>query len=166
MEIKYRHALESDIDEICALVKNAVFTMEKNGIYQWDEIYPAKEDFLCDLNNGNLFVGTVEGEIAVLFVLNKCQDEAYFFAQWSYKGENFCVIHRLCVNPKFQNQGLASQTIKYIEEKLIQEGVKAIRLDVFTQNPFALKLYEKNGFHKTGAADWRMGKFVLMEKCF
>ena len=41
MNVKYRHAVENDIDEICSLVKNAVITMEENGIHQWDEVYPA-----------------------------------------------------------------------------------------------------------------------------
>ena len=164
MEIKFRKAANTDIEEICLLVKSAIATMESKGIHQWDEVYPAKEDFLTDINDGNLYAGITEDEIAVVFVLNKCQDEAYFSADWTYDGDSFCIIHRLCVNPKFQNQGVAGQTLRYIEEKLIRDGVKAIRLDVFTQNPFALRLYEKDGFCKTGSADWRMGKFILMEK--
>ena len=74
------------------------------------------------------------------------------------------MLHRLCVNPKFQNQGVAKKTLIYIEEQLRNAGTKAIRLDVFTQNPYALKLYEKAGYHKTGTADWRKGRFLLMEK--
>lgn len=164
MELQIKKAVNTDIEEICTLIKNAIVTMESNGIHQWDEVYPAKEDFLADFNDGNLYVGIVEDKIAVVFVLNKCQDEAYFSADWTYTGDKFCIIHRLCVNPEFQNQGIAGQTLKYIEEKLIREGIKAIRLDVFTQNPFALRLYEKAGFSKTGTANWRMGKFILMEK--
>ena len=138
--------------------------MESNGIHQWDEVYPDKEEFLNDLNGKNLFVGEKDGEIAVVFVLNKWQDKAYFSAEWSYTGEQFCVLHRLCVNPKFQNQGIAKGTLKYIEEKLKTAGIKSIRLDVFTENPYSLRLYENFGFHTTGTADWRMGKFLLMEK--
>lgn len=162
--MEFRKAAENDIEEICGLVKNAIAVMEENGIHQWDEVYPAKEDFLRDLDEGNLFAGLIDDQIAVVFVLNKCQDDAYFSADWSYNGDNFCVIHRLCVNPEFQNQGIAGKTLKYIEEKLIQNGAEEIRLDVFTENPFALRLYEKAGFKKTGTADWRKGRFVLMEK--
>ena len=162
--MEYRKASEGDIEEICILVKNAIDVMEKKGIHQWDEIYPAKEDFLNDIKGGSLYAGILDGKIAVIFALNKCQDEAYFSAEWTYREENFCVIHRLCVNPEFQNQGVAGKTLKYIEEKLSVEGIESIRLDVFTQNPFALRLYEKAGYCKTGSADWRKGKFVLMEK--
>lgn len=48
--------------------------------------------------------------------------------------------------------------------KASESDIESIRLDVFTQNPFALRLYEKTGYRKTGTADWRKGKFILMEK--
>ena len=162
--MKFNLATESDIDEICALVKSAISNMDRNDIFQWDENYPAREDFLSDIKSGNLYAGKIGEKIAVVFALNKCQDEAYKSANWTYNGEDFCVLHRLCVNPEFQNQGIAKTTLKYIEEKLKNSGTKSIQLDVFTQNPFALRLYEKAGFHQTGTADWRKGKFLLMEK--
>ena len=162
--MKFRKATENDIDEICGMVKAAIDVMEANGIHQWDEIYPTKEEFLDDIRGSNLFVGIKDTKIAVVFVLNKWQDPAYFSAEWTYKGEQFCVLHRLCVNPKFQNQGVAKETLYYIEEKLKNAGVRSIRLDAFTENPYALKLYKNFGYRTTGTADWRKGKFFLMEK--
>ena len=58
-------------------------------------------------------------KIAVIYVLNKFQDEEYFSADWKYKGENFCVIHRLCVNPCFQRQGIVKATVCHIMEKIL-----------------------------------------------
>ena len=162
--MQYRKADEKDIDAICRIVKHAVAVMEENGIHQWDELYPTQEDLLADIHSGTLFVGIQDEAIAVLYVLNKNQDEAYFSADWQYTGENICVIHRLCVNPKFQNQGIAKSTLSHIEKTLKESGTTAIRLDVFTENPFALRLYGNAGYRKTGSADWRKGKFYLMEK--
>ena len=162
--MNFRKATTDDIEEICRLVQHAIAVMEENGIPQWDAVYPTRADFLNDIHSGTLYAGTVDGTISVIFALNKCQDEAYFSADWTYRGERFCVLHRLCVNPQFQNQGVAKKTLAYIEEKLMREGIESIRLDVFTQNPFALRLYEKAGYHQTGTADWRKGKFILMEK--
>ena len=159
-----RLAKKSDLEEIQKLIKSAIIEMEKNQIFQWDEIYPSIKDFSEDLKKQTLFIGTEENEIAVVYVLNKEQDDEYFKADWTYKGEDFCVLHRFCVNPKFQNKGIAKSVLAQLIEKLQQNNIKAIRLDVFTENPFALKLYEKAGFHKTGTADWRKGKFILLEK--
>jgi len=52
----------------------------------------------------------------------------------------------------------------HIEEQIKNMGYLSIRLDVFSENPYALKLYEKNGYEKRGHADWRKGRFFLMEK--
>lgn len=165
MSIDYRLARLEDLDEIVALVKNAVRTMEDNNIYQWDELYPIKEDFENDIQKGDLYTGFVDGQIAVIFALNQECDEEYKKADWIYSGEKYCIIHRLCVNPVYQNRGVAGATMQYIEEKLKAMGVLAIRLDVFSQNPYALRLYARSGYVKTGCADWRKGHFYLMEKC-
>lgn len=53
-----------------------------------------------------------------------------------------------------------------MEEELNAIGIHSIRLDVFSQNPHALKLYDSMGYARTGYADWRMGRFYLMEKYF
>lgn len=45
----YRLAKETDIDTICFLVENAVKKMESQQIFQWDNLYPTKSDFLDDI---------------------------------------------------------------------------------------------------------------------
>lgn len=70
------------------------------------------------------------------------------------------------MNPIFQNKGIAKSTLFYIEKQLKEIGIHVIRLDVFSDNPFALRLYNSLGYSKVGHADWRKGKFFLMEKRF
>lgn len=160
----YRLAEETDIDQICALVKNAIKTMEAHRIFQWDDVYPAREDFLADIQKRQLFVGLADHEIAVVYVVNKESDEQYQNGDWNYPDSEYRVIHRLCVNPTYQNRGIAKSTLLHIEKELREAGVETIRLDVFSCNPSALSLYQKNGYQKTGHADWRKGRFYLMEK--
>lgn len=164
--IAYRKANRGDIDEICRLVENAKDTLIRNGIFQWDDIYPAKEDFLDDIYKKRLYVG-LEGEsIAVLYTLNRECDEEYKNGNWKYKDEPFYVVHRLCVNPVFQNRGIAKSALLHIENELKAINIHAVRLDVFSENPFALSLYGSLGYSIVGHADWRKGKFYLMEKYF
>ena len=111
-----------------------------------------------------MFVGKINREIASVFVLNKEYDEEYNNMNWKYKDASFYILHRLCVNPKFQNQGIGTNTMRLIEEFLRDEGIETIRLDSFSLNPFALKMYEKAGYLKVGEANWRKGLFYLFEK--
>lgn len=161
----YRLAGESDIEEICSLIKNAVANMERDNIFQWDNLYPTKEDFLSDMEKQQLFVGLLDEDISVLYVINKECDRAYESGEWKYPDCEYRVIHRLCVNPNYQNRGIAKNTLLHIERELKKQGVKAIRLDVFSGNPYALSLYVNNGYEKVGYAEWRKGGFFLMEKC-
>lgn len=165
MDILYRIAEMSDLDEAFALIQCGIRNMIKNGIYQWDEIYPAYEDLKTDIEKQQLYVGTADNRIIVVFVINREYDPEYDDGKWSYTGEDFRVIHRLCVHPDFQNMGIARKTLLYAEELLLSQGIASIRLDTFTQNPYALKLYDSLCYRTAGYADWRKGRFVLLEKC-
>ena len=114
--------------------------------------------------NQDLYVGLSNEEISVMYAVNKECDEEYESGNWKYPNCEYRVIHRLCVNPKYQNKGIAKETLSHIEKELQKQNVEAIRLDVFSQNPFALSLYYNCGYEKVGFADWRKGRFYLMEK--
>lgn len=164
MELKYRIATLEDLDEVCTLVSHAIDIMIKQNIEQWDNLYPTREDFKEDIEKKQLYVGLVDQQIAVIYVLNQEYDDEYKNGDWKYKDKPFYIVHRLCVNPAFQNKGIAKKTLVHMEEQLREMGMDAIRLDVFSKNPYALKLYSHLGYSKVGYANWRKGKFYLMEK--
>ena len=68
------------------------------------------------------------------------------------------------ITPSFQNCGVAKRVMAYVEKQVLLWGGQSIRLDVFSENPYALKLYEACGYNPVGEANWRKGKFYLMEK--
>lgn len=160
----YRLAKETDIDKICSLVESVVRKMEIQQIFQWDNLYPTKADFLDDVQKQQLFIGMSNNDISVVYVLNKDSDKEYENGAWKYPNSEYRIIHRLCVNPEYQNRGIAKSTLIHIEKELREMGIETIRLDVFSNNPFALSLYQNNGYKKVGNADWRKGRFYLMEK--
>ncbi len=164
MDIRYRRAETVDLDGIAALAGQAAARMVSQGIDQWDEFYPIREDFEQDIKSGQLTMGMLGDEIAVIYTVNGEYEPEYDSAKWKSPDMPFCILHRLCVNPLFQNRGLARQTMEHIEREAAAKGVQAIRLDVFSQNPHALKLYRNCGFEKAGTAQWRKGLFYLMEK--
>ena len=116
------------------------------------------------MEKGQLFVGESGADIAVTYVVNRECDDAYQGGNWSFPGRESRVIHWLCVNPRLQNRGIGKDTLLHIERGLKKQGVKAVRLDVFSGNPFALSLYRRCGYREVGSVDWRKGRFWLMEK--
>ncbi len=164
MNLEYRTAVDSDLDEVHALISAATAAMIKDNILQWDEIYPNREIIAEDIENGQLTVGTDNGRIAVIYTLNQECDEGYTNGEWEYTDNSFCVVHRLCVSPEYQNKGIGRSAMLRIEDEARKIGVTSVRLDAFSENPAALRLYENLGFRTAGYAYWRKGKFLLMEK--
>lgn len=166
MTLKFRKAELRDLESICALVTAAVENMHRNGIEQWDEFYPTPDDLRGDIENSQMTLGSLDGRPAVIFTLNREYEEEYELGDWARPELPYLVLHRLCVSPEFQHMGVARQTLLYIEEILAADGIHALRLDAFSENPFALRLYAGLGYRAAGFADWRKGRFVLMEKYF
>ncbi len=130
--MEYRLGKLSDLDHICTLIREAVIEMEKHGIYQWDEIYPARSDFENDIRDHTLYTVNDEEDhdLIALYVISKeCRE-----------------------------------ILLHIEKQIKEMGYQSIRLDVFTENPFAQRLYLHNGYEPRGYANWRKGRFDLMEK--
>ncbi len=162
--MQIRKVTLSEVPAIFNFVRAAVNRMNEQGIFQWDEIYPTQDDFQRDAQNNQLYIVEIDEKPAACFVLNRNCDEEYKNGTWSYTGEDYVVIHRLCVNPEFQNQGVGRETCLMIEDLVKAQGVRAIKLDCFTENPYSQKMYEKLGYKTVGYADWRKGRFALMEK--
>lgn len=163
-KLHYQKGRAEELDEIVSLFQAAIKTMEENGIPQWDEIYPSREDLQEDIRQGTLYTGRENGTIAVVFVLNTQCDEQYEQAEWRDKQEPYLVLHRFCVHPAFQNRGVGRLAAHQIEEQVKEQGIYSLRLDAFSENPFALKLYRSLGYRETGTAVFRKGKFYLFEK--
>ncbi|WP_026497051.1 GNAT family N-acetyltransferase [Butyrivibrio sp. WCD3002] len=161
--MKYRLGTMQDLDGICLLIKDAIVEMEKHDIYQWDEIYPARSDFEEDINNKNLFVAYEGDKLAAFYVISNESDEQYNNANWLF-GDSYYVLHRFCVSPMMQNKGVGKTVLTHIENQIKEMGYDAVRLDTFTKNPFAQRLYRHHGYESRGFADWRKGRFDLMEK--
>ena len=51
------------IDLIMKIIKACTNHMIKNGIFQWNDKYPAKQSFIDDINNEDLFVLKHEDKI-------------------------------------------------------------------------------------------------------
>lgn len=160
----FEKAQDGDKDEVMQLLNAAKENMKENGIDQWDEIYPAISDVSKDIKDGTLTLVKQGGKLVAVYTLNKHQDAAYKFGDFKDNSDNYIVLHRLCVNPKYEGMGIAARTLKHIDEEALKEGFSSIRLDAFTKNPRAVKLYENAGYNYAGDAYFRKGKFLLMEK--
>ena len=162
LKMNYRLGTNSDLDDIVSMVDSAKALMSSQGIEQWDEVYPCRNDFESDIKSSTLYIATEDDRLVAVYVLSEECDAEYFECKWENKKP--CILHRFCVSPEFQHKGIGKKVLLHIEQQILEMGYDSVRLDAFTENPFSLSLYKKNGYVERGYADWRKGRFVLMEK--
>ena len=162
--IIFRKANLDDLDEIFSFVQKSIVKLIQKKIYQWDEIYPAKYDFESDIINGWLTCGIIDGTIVSTYSINDECDEDYKSASWNWPDSRWRFLHRIVVNPEFQNQGIGTRTMSHLMNELKKTGIESLRLDVFSENPYSQRMYHKLGFVRTGEAHWRKVLFYLLEK--
>ena len=164
MEMEFRPATPDDLDALVALYAAAARDMQNKGIDQWDERYPDREILSEDVESGDMVLGLLDGALACAYVVNRDCDPEYASGAWAHAQGRFCVLHRLCVNPAMQGKGLARQAMARMEKTAREQGFDSVRLDVFSQNLHAQRLYEGLGYRRTGEVRFRKGSFYLMEK--
>ena len=164
MELEFRRAGTDDLDALVALYGAAAQDMREKGIDQWDEYYPDREILAEDVESGDMTLGLLDGQLACAYVVNREYGPEYELGAWEHTEGDFCVLHRLCVNPEMQGRGLARQAMARMEKNARDQGFDSVRLDVFSQNLHAQRLYERLGYRRTGEVRFRKGIFYLMEK--
>lgn len=159
-----RRGTLEDLDALMGLVGEVVAAMREEGIDQWDEIYPDRQKLDADVKAGNLFVCAEGSGILAMMVLDENPHPTYAGVAWSIPARRPLVVHRLCVSPRFRKAGLARRLMALAESRAADAGHDAIRLDAFTLNPAALRLYDSLGYRRAGAVALRKGLFIVFEK--
>lgn len=162
--MKEKEVVEDDQQAIMTMIRNAVMDMESKGIYQWDSIYPNEKVIYDDLVSGNLYVYQDYENIKGIVVLNEHQDREYEEIDWRYNSGRPLIVHRLCIDPRCQGQGIARLLMNYAEEYASESGYESIRLDAFINNARACHLYQKLEYQKVGIVRFRKGEFYCFEK--
>lgn len=155
MEI--RKALETEYDAVRAFYHSMIDQMEHAEFKpMWvKDIYPAPEFLRESLQNGELYIGIQQNEIAAAMVLNHRCNEGYQQCVWQVQAvpSEVTVLHALGVHPRFQGQGLARQMVAQAFAEARMTGQKALRLDVLGGNLPAEHLYPALGFQYRGTVN-------------
>lgn len=162
--MKFRKGLNKDLKEIMDIIKRSIINMEDQGIFQWDELYPNEDILSTDISQEELYV-FIEEEIIMGFItLNHNKDMEYEEINWSHSDGNPLIIHRLCIDPKYGGKGRAKALIEFAENYGKEHGYESIRLDAYSKNLRACKLYENLGYTNCGTVEFRKGTFNCYEK--
>lgn len=145
-----RRAKISEITDILRIAKACAQHMIEKDIHQWNEHYPTSEVFEKDIENNELYVLILKGEIIGTIVISTYIDEEYKTVKWLTPDGKNSYIHRLSIDPKYQGKGYARQLMDYAEDHTKKKRYTSVRLDTFSQNRRNQKFYEARGYKKLG----------------
>tara|TARA_B100000575_G_C23101192_1_gene635302 strand:+ start:366 stop:920 length:555 start_codon:yes stop_codon:yes gene_type:complete len=146
-----RKAKEKDLKNIMEIVKSCIQNLILKNIFQWNDNYPSLNNFKEDITKDNLYLLIIQDKIVIgCFSINYKMDNFYKNINWISPNEKNLYVHRLAIEPSFQNKGYGQLIMAFIEEKAISENCDSIRLDTFSLNKINNLFYEKIGFYKIG----------------
>jgi len=163
-QLAFRKAGSHDLEQITAMYKRAIEALTSKNIMQWDDIYPDNRIIEDDISKGEMYISENNGTAVAAYTINREYDNEYKNGKWKYPLSSFYIVHRLCITPERQNEGIGTAVMRHIEKWAKDNSAQTIRLDCFTQNPHALRMYINLEYHITGTVTWRKGSFYLMEK--
>ena len=157
---------EADKPAFLRLFRAVAANLREKGIDQWDFFYPNRFTLYGDLRRGAAF-GIKDGEniigaVTVDFILSG----KYAELPWSDGAGRPAGIHRLAVHPSRQGEGVGKKLLQFAEERSQGLGATSIRLDVYSLNPGAVRMYEKAGYLQVGSVRYPMRKapYLCFEK--
>lgn len=145
-----RRAKLQEIPEILSMVRACAEHLAAQGIYQWNDLYPGREIFECDLVREELFILEDSGQIIGCIVASTYQDLEYRNVAWLTPDNHNIYVHRLAVRHDQQGKGYAQQLMGFAEDFARVAGAPSIRLDTFSRNIRNQKFYEKRGYQRLG----------------
>ena len=153
-----------DLDPLMEITRRCIENLDRNGIYQWDEIYPSRKDFQEDILEQNLYVITSPSvrNISGCICINEIEYPGYEKAEWS--GSSFFVIHKMIIDPLYENKGYGKFAMNSAEEISCSRKKDSLRLDCFRKNFRANHFYQRCGYTLKGETLFRKGMFNLYEK--
>lgn len=148
-----RKAVSADIESIMAIVRDAQQALRELGIDQWQDGYPSRDIILGDIADGVGFVcvdgeGVVLGYAAIVLtgevVYKQLDDSAW------HTGEDYVVVHRLCVKSGSYRKGIATALMCYAADYARQHSFMGFRIDTHRGNTRMLNMLAALGFKATG----------------
>ena len=157
-DLKLIQETAEDFDRVAQFYRDAIDQtpeMERFGRWIYG-LHPTDGMILDYIRSGAMYTCQGGGEIFCAFALTPSQGSDYHDTAWglNLEDEQVAVVHLLCVNPKYQHQGIGKQAMAHAIALAEQMGKKAIRLDALSSNTPAHRLYESLDFECRGTARW------------
>ena len=146
--ISCRPAVESDIEDIMLIVRQARNYLKKHRVDQWQGEYPTQDIFAADIANGECYAVTYGERLAGFFCLTEAPESGYdkiTDGKWHGEGK-YCTLHRMAIEARFRGTGLSDMLIDFADETAKAKDAECVRTDTHRKNKAMQKLLKRKGY--------------------
>lgn len=144
------------IEKIYNLLKKSGQNMhEKYALTHWRNPLPIEA---IARNCGNKHVFIAKDEASDEYVHTFCLDIE------ELNGKKQIKICKFSTAPEFENRGIASESIKFIEDYSRKNGITSLMLDVYVKSEHAINFYIHRGFKVAGYSQTKHFTVLSMQK--
>ena len=161
-----RLATLNDIEPIMHLVAEVVPLMNASGNFQWNSTYPNAGVFTGDINQNQLWVAEIDGQIAGVTAITTDQQAEYANVGMD-TNEIAIVTHRLAVSIHHRGLRIAEALLLQAEKVALKHGIYILRIDTNSNNKATRRLFPKMGYEFMGDTAFRFRpnlRFYCYEK--
>ena len=151
-KIDCRRAEEADLPAILAIADEAKAFLAVQGLDQWQHGYPAEEDFRRDIERGDGWLFTADGNPAGYLCISRRSEAAYtaIEGEWLSCAGPYLTIHRIMVSDAYRGKGIASEMISLADDFAHAYCCAGVRIDTAPGNEPMRAMLRKNGFETCG----------------
>mgnify|MGYP002967520113 CR=1 FL=1 len=150
--ISCRPAVESDIEDIMLIVRQARNYLKKHRVDQWQGEYPTQDIFAANIANGECYAVTYGERLAGFFCLTEAPESGYdkiTDGKWHGEGK-YCTLHRMAIEARFRGTGLSDMLVDFADETAKAKGAECVRTDTHRKNKVMQKLLKRKGYAYRG----------------
>lgn len=150
--ISCRPAVESDIEDIMLIVRQARNYLKKHRVDQWQGEYLTQDIFAADIANGECYAVTYGERLAGFFCLTEAPESGYdkiTDGKWHGEGK-YCTLHRMAIEARFRGTGLSDMLVDFADETAKAKDAECVRTDTHRKNKAMQKLLKRKGYAYRG----------------
>ncbi|AHD15403.1 GNAT family acetyltransferase [Pseudomonas sp. FGI182] len=132
MAFDFRFASVADIDALVAL---------EQGCFTLDRLSPRNFNWMVRRANACLVVAERAGQLAGYALL------------LFHRGTSLARLYSIAVSPAWRGHGLGQRLLERAQASALERNCAWLRLEVRTDNPAAISLYERNGYRRFAVVD-------------
>lgn len=150
--MEFRRAVESDLEGIMKIIRDAKRSLKAENINQWQQGYPDETTILEDIEKEQSYVLSQNSKVIATAAVTFLEEKDYkgiYEGRWG-GSETYAVIHRLAILTEMKGIGLVDHFLKEIESFVREKQYPCIRTDTHEDNIRMQKLLTRNGYHFRG----------------